>query len=178
MAETIVDLARRVRAEADDVVVRHKKLASFRLYALLAPCLELCERCGRDPVERDDLHALFMSQPHEGNRRYVERGSDIYTLVCRYVFNGTSGTNIWRYACALREASKLQIGSGQLEGWMRDNGGINALFFRRPIEMRTTCLKTLRLDRAAAMPRDHAFTLTLRWQTDNSFQVEKVAVQP
>lgn len=174
MAETIVDLARRVRTQADEVVIRHKKLSSFRLYAILAPCLELCERCERDPGERDELHALFMTQPHDGNRRYVERGSDIYTLVCRYVFNGTSGTNVWRYACALREAAKLQIGSATIEGWMRDNGGINALFFRRPIEMRTTCAKSLRLDRAVAMPRDCAFTLTLRWRQDNTFKVEKV----
>lgn len=169
---SVTDLAIQTRQNAADVVARHKKLASYRLYAILAPTLEVCERCERDPKERAEIDRLFAEQPlGDQNRRYVESGSDIYVLVCRFVFAGTNRSNAIRYAQALREAAKLQIGSGELDGWLRKNGGVAALYFRRPLASRTSSTRTLRLDRSITFPRDKPFTITLRWGTDNAFCV-------
>lgn len=169
---SISELALSTRQGAAEVVARHKKLASFRLYAILAPCLELCERCERDPSERAELDRLFAEQPKgDQNRRYIERGSDIYVLVCRFVFAGTNRTNAIRYAQSLREAAKLQIRSSELEAWLRKNGGVNALYFRRPLAAKTSSARTLRLTSSIVFPRDAKFTLVLQWQQDNCFRV-------
>lgn len=173
---TITELAVRTRKDASEVVQRHKKRASFQLYTVLASCLELCERCDQHPIERIELERLFESQPHEGNRRYVESGSDIYVLVCRFVFAGTHRTNAIRYSQALREAVKLQIRSGELEQRLRQNGGINALYFRRPLTIESVSTKTLRLARSITVPRGRPFTLTLQWTAENTFQVQEVKV--
>ena len=168
---SVTDLALKARGQASEVVIRHKKRASFQLYSVLAPCLELCERCERDPAERAELERLFAAQPREGNRRYVERGSDIYVLVCRFVFAGTDRSNAMRYSQALREAAKLQIRSGELEAWLGKNGGVNALYFRRPLTTRSVSTKTIRLARSITIPRDRGFTVTLLWSQDNTFRV-------
>lgn len=169
---SVTDLALQTRQNAADVVARHKKLASYRLYAILAPTMEVCERCERNPQERAEIDRLFASQPRgDQNRRYVERGSDIYVLVCRFVFAGTNRSNAIRYAQALREAAKLQIGSGELDEWLRKNGGVAALYFRRPLESRSSSTRTLRLDRSITFPRDKMFVITLQWGTENAFRV-------
>lgn len=176
---SISELALQTRQSASEVVARHKKKASFRLYAVLAPCLELCERCGRDPAERAELESLFARQPKgERNRRYVEKGSDIYQLVCRFVFCGTNLTNATRYAQALQQATDMQIRSPELEGWLRENGGVNALYFRRPLRYRSSTARTLRLASSITFPRDRDFTLTLRWTNDNAFKVVATDGEP
>lgn len=174
MTLSISELALLTRQGAGEVVARHKKLASFRLYAILAPCLELCERCERDPSERHELDKLFAEQPKgDRNRHYIEKGSDIYVLVCRFVFAGTNRTNAIRYSQSLREAAKMQISSAEIEAWLRKNGGVNALYFRRPLEAKTSSARTLRLANSIVFPRDGDFTLTLRWSQDNTFKVLK-----
>lgn len=176
--QSISNLARQTREDAEEVTQRHKKLSSFRLYAVLAPCMELCERCERDPAERAELDRLFAEQPKEGNRRYVEKGSNIYQAVCRYVFHNTDGTNTNRYAQALNEAAKLQISSRDLEDWLKENGGVNALYFRRPLSVRVTELKVLRLNRSVTFSRDTPLRLVLQWQTDNTFKIIEEEILP
>jgi len=172
---SIVDLALQARRNAAAVVDRHvnpsQKQASLALYDVLAPCMELCERCGRDPDDRAELERLFAEQPRPGNRRYVEKASDIYVLVCRFVFTETDRTNAIRYACALREAGRRQIRSTALAEWLRRNGGVNALYFSRPLDTRIVATKTLHLHDRISFSRDAPFTLTLRWRTDNRFDV-------
>lgn len=170
---TITELVNAVRIEADEVTNRHKKLASFRLYAVLAQVKEVCERAERDPAERAELDSLLREQPHDGNRRYAEKGSDVHTLVCRYVFHGSPNrANLYRYAEALRQADLAQIGSDRLEQWLRTNGGVNGLYFRREVVKKPASLRVLRLLSPVTFPRDgSAFTLTLRWTDQNAFEV-------
>jgi hypothetical protein len=171
----IITLAMRARRDAGLVVDRHtnpsQKAASLALYGVMATCMELCERCDRDPAEQAQLERLFGEQPRSGNRRYVEKGSDIYVLVCRFVFTETDRTNAMRYASALREAGKMQIASSQLSDWMKENGGVNALYFRRPLDTRQVKTKCLRLAKQIQFSRDTPLSLTLRWRDDNTFDV-------
>lgn len=171
-SQSISDLAAAVREQATEITSRHKKQASFRLYAVLAQVMEVCERAERDPAERGELDRLLREQPHEGNRRFVEKGSDIYTLVCRYVFHGTPNrANLYRYAEALRQAFQIQVGSDTLAQWLGTNGGINALYFRREVVKKPARLRVLRLLEPIEFPRDKEFVLTLRWTDQNAFQV-------
>jgi hypothetical protein len=169
---SISDLVMQTREQAEEITARHKKLSSFRLYAVLAPVMEVCERAGRDPSERAQLEKLLSTQPHEGNRRFVEKGSDIYTVVCRYVFHSSGNrANLYRYAEALRQAAAIQVGSSILAHWLRHNGGINALYFRRDAVRKPARLKVLRLLETIEFPRDRPFKLTLEWTDQNAFKV-------
>ena len=166
---TMLDAA---QTAAQEVTQRHKKQASFRLYGVLADTLAIVERADRDPTDRERLNARLIEQPHAGNRRYVERGSGLCTLVCRYVFHGSPNrANLYRYAEALRQAQTLQLNSENLVSWLKANGGVNALYFRRPIEPRSASLRVLRLLTPVSFPKDADFTLTLRWTDQNAFRV-------
>lgn len=171
----IIALAMKARQEASLVVDRHtnpsQKHASLALYAVLGSCMSLCERCQNSPAERKELEALFEQQPKTGNRRYVEKGSDIFVFVCRFVFTSTDRTNAIRYACALRQAHEKHIKSADLADWMKKNGGVNALYFSRPLDARQVKAKTLQLAEQITFSRDHPFTLTLSWRSDNRFEV-------
>lgn len=169
MSDT-VDLARQTQAVA---LARGKRWASMDLYRVLAPCMELCERAERDKSEEEKLRALVADQPAHGrNRVYVEANSDIYTCVCRFIFSDPKRrTESFRYAAALREAAKRQVGSGDLVSYLSKNGGVSALYFARPLAVSSVKTKTLHLTEPTHVHRDREFTLTLRWQTDNSFKV-------
>lgn len=173
----IIALAIQAKKDASLVVDRHtnpsQKTASIALYGVLASCLNLCERCDRDAGELGELQRLFKEQPVTGKRRYVEKDSDIYVLVCRFVFTETDRTNAMRYASALREAAKLQVSSADLRGYLKDNGGVNALYFKRPLDARSVKTKCLRLADQIEFSRDAPFSLTLRWRDDNTFDVLK-----
>lgn len=172
---SVTELAMKARDSAALVVDRHvnpsQKAASLALYRVMADCKALCERCEANREDMAELQRLFAQQPKAGNRRYVEKGSDVYVYVCRYVFTETDRTNAMRYAAALREASKLQVSSGDLFEWMKKNGGVNALYFRRPLDARSVKTKCLRLAEQIEISRDKEFTLTLKWRDDNSFEV-------
>lgn len=171
----ILAMAMKARKDASLVVDRHtnpsQKAASVALYGVLASCLELCERCDRAPEDRAAMERLFNEQPKIGNRRYVEKGSDIYVFVCRFVFTETDRTNAIRYASALREAAKMQINSSDLFDHLKNNGGVNSLYFRRPLDTRLVKTKCLRLAEQIEFSRDQPFTITLMWQDDNSFAI-------
>jgi alkanesulfonate monooxygenase SsuD/methylene tetrahydromethanopterin reductase-like flavin-dependent oxidoreductase (luciferase family) len=148
-----------------------KTKASLTLYKVLAECKQLCERCETSPQDKAEVDRMFAEQPKAGNRRYVEKGSDVYVLICRFVFAETDRTNAMRYAAALREAAKMDIPGARLSDWMKTNGGINALYFRRPLDAREVKTKALRLDQQITISRDKPFVLTLQWQPDNTFTV-------
>ncbi len=175
----ITALAIQTKKEAGLVVDRHtnpsQKAVSVALYGVLASCMNLCERCDHEPAEREELERLFKEQPRPGKRRYVEKNSDIYVLVCRFVFTETDRTNAMRYASALREASKLQVASGELRDYLKDNGGINALYFKRPLDARSVKTKCLRLASQIEFSRDEPFTLKLTWRDDNTFDAVPIS---
>lgn len=173
-AKTIIELAIQTRNSANSVTIRHKKKSSFELYAVLADCMEICERCLLNPEQRGELEQLFHAQDKGSQkRRYVEKSSDIYQLVCRFVFAATDRNNCNRYAHALREAEKLQLNSSRLEKWLAINGGVNALYFRRPLVSNSVYTRALRLNQSILIDRHKEFTLTLRWRNDNTFDVLK-----
>lgn len=161
----------RDRAEAGPIGKRH---SSFELYALLADCMALADRC-REPAEYETLRMALVMQGGSGNRRFIERQSDEYQLVCRYVFFDRNMKrehgNANRYAAALREAARHQIRSADLNEHLRTKGGVNALFLTRPLTAMSSTLKTLYLAEAVTVPKAGRFTLTLERRSDGAFLV-------
>lgn len=172
----ISDLLSKVRGDAAMVVDRHinpnKTKASLALYDVLADCKRLCERCEQNAEDFAEVKRLFAQQPKTGNRRFVEKGSDIYVFICRFVFTDTDRTNAMRYAAALRVAAEMQISGDRLAEHMKNKGGVNALYFRRPLDERNVKTKCLRLAQQITFSRDEPIRLQLTWRTDNAFDVE------
>lgn len=158
--------------EADAATALHARNGRQALYDALGTCAVICRVCSFDSQKYDELRTLIAAQPRGGdqNRRYVERGSDVFTRVCRYVFVNTNYTNVCRYAHTLREAEKAQIAPGDLSDWLQSNGGVNALYYRRPLHEEEVATKVLRLTRKIVFPRHDEFTLTLRWTSENTFE--------
>lgn len=173
--ESIVAQATRLRNTAHTAPIG-KRQASFVLYSMLGECMDLALRCRREPGAAALLRLKFAEQDLRGrNRRYVERGSDEFTLVCRYVFptgsRAAERANASRYAHTLRQADQRGIEPTGLAAWLGQNGGVNALFLARPLDRNTVRTKTLYLDRQIEIGKDATFTLTLRRRVDNCFEV-------
>ena len=171
---SITGEAHRLRgiAESGPIGKRH---SSFELYDLLAGCMALADRC-KQPDEYNEIKRLVMQQPSKGNRRYIEKGSDEYILVCRFVFGnlrsaGAERSNASRYAHCLREAAKQGVTSKTLAKTLSDNGGINALFLSRPLEATTFTTRCLNLAAPITIAKDEVFSLTLRRMADNRYDV-------
>ena len=169
---TIADTLAALRTEASSIVARRS--SDSTLYTLLGHCLEACEHCRRDPAEEAALRALVRDMPARGrNRVYVNRSSDVYQLVCRYVFDGDKHTaNTNRYAITIRLAAERQIAGSALPGWLGQNGGVNALYMRRPLLQTVVRTKCLHLEQQITVPKAGAFTLTLRRSPENTYFVE------
>ena len=172
--ETVVSEAFRVRAiaEAGPIGKRH---SSFELYGLLAECMKLTERCIANPDDEKKIRGLVVQRPR-GNRTYVEKGSDAYILVCRFVFSNlrsakTERSNASRYAMALREASKHGLTSKTLAAHLSKNGGVNALFLRRPLERGDVITKCLVLVDTIRVKKGCPFTIKLQRTDDNRYAV-------
>jgi hypothetical protein len=172
-APTVREMLDACRAAADsDIAGLRRKGSTPRLYSILADCLRACEECLSRPGAETELRELVKQQPREGNRRYVERGSDVYVLVTRYVFvSEANRTNANRYAHTLREAAKRGLTSDVLADHLCEAGGINALYLARPLDRDTVETKALRLDRAITVHKDEPFTLRLRRLPDNTYEV-------
>jgi len=169
---SIEQLAKEVRDEAADVVKRHQKLASLNLYRVLARCLEVAERCALSHDASNAMRRLVASEVPPGrSRAYVEHSSDEFVLVCRYVLNGESHANLSRYSNALREAKKMQLHSSDLFAWLKDKGGVNALFLRRPTAHNAVNVRHIRLDKPVTLPKSGQFTLVLERLPDGYFTV-------
>lgn len=153
-----------------------KRRTSVELYKVLVACAALAERCAEGD-DYQELRRIARDQPRHGqNRRYVERRSDEYTLVCRIVFGDLKSrsaerSNASRYAHSLREAKRTGINASLLFQHLRDNGGINGLFLRRPLAATSVTTKTLYLTDSITVPKGVAVHLVLRREADNRFNV-------
>lgn len=173
---SIGEAAEQAKTAAAIVVDRHvnptRQHVAQALYSVLGNCLKLVKRIQMDAYAYAELKKMFLAQPHTNVKgRWLEKGSDAFVLVCRYVFTETDRTNAMRYAQALREADKLQIAADDLAGWLKRNGGVNALYMRRPLNDIPVQTKTLRLTRSILFKRTEPFTVTLQWNTHNAFRV-------
>lgn len=152
------------------------------LYAIMAGCLALCEEIIRDSREPELREVFRVSVAGRGltpdearkGRRYAYPSSDAFILVCRYALADTETAQIVsKYSQALREAARRQIRAVDLPVWLRENGGILALYRSRPtLGARSGGVRTLELDKTIDFPRDGgAFTLTLRYDGNGFFHV-------
>lgn len=168
----------RRKAEAGPV---GKRKSSFELYAILADCLALAERCIADPAEFEMMRRAVRQQPSAcGGRRYIERQSDAYQVVCRFIWHDmrssrAEGSNACRYAACLREAAKHGRTSDDLAGHLQSNGGINALFMRRPLNGTSVSTRCLHLSGPITITKGVPFTLHLVRRSDNIYEVLEVA---
>lgn len=158
--------------DAQSVIKRHQKHASVALYRVLGKALQVCEAV----TSQDELRALVLarSSGHKPGRRYVEVQSDTFTVVCRYVFDGSSHANVSRYACALREAKLRQIRGADLAAWLKEHGGVAELFAGRARETQTISAKCLRLDRPVTCSRFGRLRLSIEHLPNDTFRVLEV----
>jgi hypothetical protein len=170
----------RKRASDGGMPVRRK---DRQLYGVLADCLTLCEDVEREGLLPELRRAVRVSVDIRGQgnagkgRRYVETGSDVFILVSRFALEGHDNRNsFYRYASTLREAAKRQIRGADLEEWLSSNGGVKALYLSRPVVTKSYCLRTIHLRDSIEYPRNRSFTITLRWDGQGAFFVEKSGV--
>jgi hypothetical protein len=141
------------------VTTRRKDLA---LYAMLAEALSVCEQVEAEGLEEALREDIAQRAVHGKNRSYVERNVDIYVVVGRFIFEPEiNRAAAWRYCATLREAAKAGLRSDDMELWLRENGGINALFKSRPVKARTARTKTLHLNQQIEIPKGRAFTIRI-----------------
>lgn len=100
---SVLDVINKARA----LMPIRKRGANSELYHALVLAMQASEICLADINEDWALSEAIAALPKGNkNRQYVERGSDAYQRVCRYVFWSEEHTaNINRYAITLREAS-------------------------------------------------------------------------
>ena len=173
---TLEDIENRMRAlktKAGFFVNQRRK--DRDLYSLLAETLAVCETVQQGGMAEQLRQAVATRDIDGKNRSYVEQGSDVFVLVGRFVFEPEiNRAASWRYSATLREASKRGLDSAGLVQWLRENGGINALFRGRPVQARTARTKTLHLNQQIEVPKGEAFTLTLRRDSRGFFDVMEV----
>jgi hypothetical protein len=175
--------AAREHAFNSGVPIRRK---DGNLYHLLAECLGICEEVIAASMfeelrqmavvrvnQRQPRGTVTRAESNNGRgRNYVEKGSDAFILVARYVLSGVDGRNShYRYAVTMREAHKRQIASADLVAWLGENGGVNALY--RPTTMKGEANQTrqLYLNQRITFPREGEFTITLRHDGKGFFDV-------
>lgn len=153
--------------------------ANTELYGALVLALKASELCIED-IEQDEALGKAVAELPKGNknRQYVERGSDSYQRVCRYIFFGEEHTaNINRYAHALREAGKQGVRSHELLQRLH-KGGVNQFYLRRPLRTDKISTRCIRLARQITHEKAEPFTLILRRNDDNSYEVLEFTMSP
>jgi hypothetical protein len=157
-----------------------------KLYQLLAECLGICEEVIAAGMfeelrqvavvrvnKRQPRGTVTRAESNNGRgRAYVEKGSDAFILVARYVLSDVDGRNsYYRYSTTLREAHRRQIPALGLVAWLSENGGVNALY--RPTTMLRAAhqTKALHLNQSITFPREGEFTLILRHDGKGFFDV-------
>lgn len=166
------------RSHVAFLMKRHQKHADMQLYRVLQDCLEMAEVCLKDIREYEVMNRLIKKLPMaEGQQRqYVERSSDIYQRVCRFMFHGAEHTaNVNRYSHCLREAAQQGVTSKTLINELLD-GGVNKFYLKRPSQSqeRVVATKCLRLDRQIKHYKSDTIVLTLRRGVDNIYEVKKL----
>lgn len=171
--QSVIDVINAARA----MMPMRKRGANSELYGALVLALKASELCIED-IEQDVALGKAVAELPKGNknRQYVERGSDAYQRVCRYIFWGEEHTaNINRYAHALREAGKQGVRAVDLLVRLRD-GGVNQFYLKRPLHSETISTRCIRLSRQITHDKSAEFTLTLRRNDDNSYAVLGLSV--
>ena len=156
-----------------------KRGANSELYSALVLALKASELCIED-IEQDEALGRAVAELPKGdkNRQYVERGSDSYQRVCRYIFFGEEHTaNINRYAHALRQAGKQGVRSHELLKRLRA-GGVNQFYLKRPLRTDKISTRCIRLDRQITHEKAAPFMLILRRDDDNTYAVVEFTMSP
>ena len=93
--KSITEAAYEIRRKAEAGPIGKRK-SSFELYALLADCMALVERCEASPEDRIEMRRLVAQRADTG-RSYVELKSDAFIVVCRFVFHDlrSAGASRW-----------------------------------------------------------------------------------
>jgi hypothetical protein len=171
----------RERALNGGLPVRRK---DAKLYILLAECLAICEEVISTNMFEELRRLAVVSVNHrqprgtvtraESNngrgRNYVEKNSDAFILVSRYVLSADGERNSpYRYATTLREAHRRNIPSDQLKDWLTENGGVQALFLTRPVVARSGRTKILHLTESIEYPKSGKFVVTLEYDGRGHF---------
>ena len=160
---------------------RHKREHDMQLYRVLSDCLAISEICLKDMNEYEVLNGLIKKLPKvEGKtRQYVEKSSDIYQRVCRFMFHGEEHTaNTNRYAHCLREAAKQGIKSDKLIDEL-SQGGVNKFYLVRPSQSsreRIVRTKCLRLEQQIEHYKSDRILLTLKRNSEGFYAVLKIEI--
>jgi hypothetical protein len=148
------------------------------LYKLLGDCAVLARDCDRNPEDRQALVELIQPVRNTGRSRagQVNSTSTNSQLVCRLVFSRSASprlntANASRYGKALEEAARRGIDPIHVGGWLKQNGGVNALFLARPLEAREVRTKSLLLTEAQTIPKHGVVTLALKRTEDGRYDV-------
>lgn len=155
-----------------------KRYSSFELYDLLAKCSALASRCAAGDANRE-LRALVAAGHARGrNRVYAERGSDEFSLVCRYVFGdlrsasaSAERSNASRYAAALRQARRIGVTAEALAKYLKERGGVNSLFLARPVSARSVRTRLLYLTDSVEIPKTGRVKITIERAANGRFSV-------
>lgn len=162
--------AARARATRGGIPMRRTDEA---LYGLLAEIKHICEDVTRSGAE-EQLRELYWQRglASGARRRYIEAGADVHILVSRYILDDEDTRNsTYRYALALREADKRQIRAVDLAGWLREHGGVNALYRTRETSERALETRTMHLTSPVRCTIGTPLTLTVRRRADGAFDV-------
>lgn len=146
------------------------------VYAVLASCMKFCGEVQSEGLEQE-LRQALTHETHvrngKGSRR-LKPHSDVYNMVCRYVFGHRSDrSSLGKYAQVIREAANRQISPDSLEQWLVDNGGARALYLRVQTKNKEHITQTLHLKRGIKYPKEGEFCLTLRYDGAGFFDVVK-----
>jgi hypothetical protein len=154
-----------------------KRVSSFMLYEVLQRCAMAVERMAREPEQRAEVEAMIVARPNPGrNRTFVEKSSDDYVVVCRFVFPseesyGKERSNASRYAACLRQMALQGIKPDEVAHKLRTTGGVNRYYLTRPVERLTVRTKTLYLTTQIEIPKNGEFMLVLRRLEDGRLEV-------
>lgn len=161
----------RERALTGGLPVRRK---DRQLYGVLAECLAVCEEAIRDNqfAELKENITKETGAKHGTGSTRVKPTSDIYNLVCRYVFGGRQDySSLGKYAQTIREAANRQISSSKLEQWLCDNGGARALYLTIKTPNPGMTRVTLNLNEPITFPKDANFSIVLKYDGKGFFDV-------
>ena len=167
--EQLFDEVERVRQEASSSVMHGASHSA--LHAVLAHTLAIVERVILAPALEADLRAEISQRSEPGRRVYVERASDAFAVVTRYVFSCSTRANISRYTLALRAAYSRQIRAPELPAYLADHGGVNGLWLERAETSERVRISVLRLETFISVPRRGAFSLTIERTSGGTFSI-------
>lgn len=88
------------------------------VYVVLASCMKFCGEVQSEGLEQELRQALTYETyvPTGKGSRRVKPHSDVYNMVCRYVFGHRSDrSSLGKYAQVIREAANRQISPDSLE---------------------------------------------------------------